>query len=345
MRQPNAVYYPKLDYVRAAASLGVLASHSDPWQVLPRDFGNASVQVFFALSGFLIGGVLLKLKLGDLPRFYFNRVTRIWIPYFLAVALVVAATIMKQSIFDAKLWEIVFYKITFVYNIFGTPQLTNFAARFPLAGTANHFWSICVEEQFYLVAPFVIVLVRRAVIPIATILVAVNFLYPHDFAAISLGILLATSSQSYDSWFLRAVPRLVLACIFCSTVSIVSIWPELYPAIFPFAAASLVAMFATPGKQQTLGRLAGGISFSLYLDAWIAFFAVNYVAKMLHLSAPAVVGVAGALLLSFFHYELIDRQIAQHRELWFSQRVGRYLCLLGFALLLTGCFVGLILTE
>jgi peptidoglycan/LPS O-acetylase OafA/YrhL len=338
----RGVYYPHLDYLRAGASLGVLASHSDPWHLLPSEFGNASVQVFFALSGFLIGGILLRSKWADLPRFYFNRATRIWIPYFLAVAFLIAATVLKQPLSDPKLWEILFYKVTFVYNIFGTPQLADFVARFPLAGTGNHFWSICVEEQFYLVSPFIIVLAPRAAVLIAAALVAINFLHPHDFAAISLGVLLASSRQIFGDWFARIGPRLALAFLFSLIISILAIQRGLYSFIFPFAAVSLVAIFASTGQQQELGRIAGGMSFSLYLDAWIAFFAVNYLAKMLHMvSASILVGIVGALLLSFIHYQLVDRRIAQNRENWFNQRTGVYLCMAGFALLFVGFPMGL----
>jgi peptidoglycan/LPS O-acetylase OafA/YrhL len=49
--------------------------------VIPWDTAaNLAVQIFFALSGWLIGGILLRTDVQDLPRFYFNRATRIWIP-------------------------------------------------------------------------------------------------------------------------------------------------------------------------------------------------------------------------------------------------------------------------
>ena len=86
-RAKDEVYYPLFDYVRAAAAIGVFISHSDRYGLFPTDIGHASVQIFFALSGFLIGGILLRSKREDIPRFYFNRSTRIWIPYALAILL------------------------------------------------------------------------------------------------------------------------------------------------------------------------------------------------------------------------------------------------------------------
>jgi peptidoglycan/LPS O-acetylase OafA/YrhL len=72
--------------------------------------------VFFALSGFLIGGILLNSDAKDVPRFYFNRSTRIWIPYAIAIALLLTVTLLKQGWPDTKMWEFFTYKATFVYN-------------------------------------------------------------------------------------------------------------------------------------------------------------------------------------------------------------------------------------
>src|ERR1019366_7835062 len=115
--------------------------------------GNYAGQVFFALSGWLIGGILVRSTLVDLPRFYFNRAARIWVPYLVAIMLLVSASLLKDRT-TLKGFEFVFYDVTFVYNFFGPPQRAASASLMPLDGTGNHFWSICAEEQFYLVAPF-----------------------------------------------------------------------------------------------------------------------------------------------------------------------------------------------
>ncbi len=58
----------------------------------------------------------------------------------------------------SKWIEIVIYKILFVYNIFGTPQLADWVSAMPQKGTLSHVWSVNAEEQFYLVAPIILVL-------------------------------------------------------------------------------------------------------------------------------------------------------------------------------------------
>lgn len=148
-------YYPYFDYLRIALAMVVLLHHDHVFEWAHS--GNLAVQVFFALSGWLIGGILLRLSSSDLPRFYFNRAVRIWIPYFLAFGLLIVASLLRDPV-DAKWMEIVFYKLSFVYNIFGTPQLAEYRAAMPLDGTGSHFWSVNAEEQFYLIAPLLLVL-------------------------------------------------------------------------------------------------------------------------------------------------------------------------------------------
>jgi peptidoglycan/LPS O-acetylase OafA/YrhL len=64
-------YYPYFDYLRIILSVVVMLGH-DKVIHIPNS-GNLSVQVFFALSGWLIGGILLNLKTSVLPTTYSGR--------------------------------------------------------------------------------------------------------------------------------------------------------------------------------------------------------------------------------------------------------------------------------
>src|SRR6266508_6836356 len=75
--------YPLFDWLRFVLASAVVLGHTKIITWSPA--GNLSVQVFFALSGWLIGGILLETKRDELPRFFFNRTTRIWLPYFFAI--------------------------------------------------------------------------------------------------------------------------------------------------------------------------------------------------------------------------------------------------------------------
>jgi peptidoglycan/LPS O-acetylase OafA/YrhL len=67
LRLDQTTYYPLFDWLRFALALVVFMAHA---QILTWDkSGNPSVQVFFALSGWLIGGILLDSRREVLPRF------------------------------------------------------------------------------------------------------------------------------------------------------------------------------------------------------------------------------------------------------------------------------------
>ncbi len=151
---------PGLDGLRAIAILMVFASHSD----LAR-FGWAGVQLFFVLSGFLITDILLDMK-DSLPtkkyflKFYGRRFLRIFPLYYFYLALMAGVAIWLLSkdfrpgpmqIFLDQVW----YAVLYVYDIFyRSPSLQ--PSQF-----LDHFWSLAVEEQFYIVWPLLLLLVPR----------------------------------------------------------------------------------------------------------------------------------------------------------------------------------------
>jgi peptidoglycan/LPS O-acetylase OafA/YrhL len=327
------LYFPAFDYIRAIAALGVFASHANT-SILPINSGNACVQVFFALSGFLIGGILLKTKPKDLPRFYYNRSIRIWIPYFIAIALLAAVTALKQGFHDPKFSEFLAYMATFTYNWFGPPQLEASHTHMPLDGTGNHFWSICVEEQFYLIAPLMLTMTGRfPAVAILISLIALNFFAPHHFASISVGVLLAVSGTR------RAQITLVFFVAFTMTVVLFS-----YAVWIPFLAGTIIGTSSLiQGNSTTISRALGGASFPFYLNHWIGLFAANAITKYLGqgvwLSGGA--GLSLALTLSLVHYLCIDRTLNRYRDRWYSRTVGVAISITGGLLVATGLILGL----
>jgi peptidoglycan/LPS O-acetylase OafA/YrhL len=154
----------------------------------------------------------LESELKNLPRFYFNRGARIWIPYFFAILLLIMVSSLKEPI-TAKWLEFVFYKVTFVYNLFGPQQLEQFRDAMPLQGTGNHFWSICSEEQFYLLAPVLLILVPFGRTIWFWCLIAGGLLfspYWNSFSAISLGVLATVLRFHVGDWHTTSVARVAL---------------------------------------------------------------------------------------------------------------------------------------
>jgi len=150
-------YYPELDGVRAIAALLVMLFHAVQSGLLPLPFsvsvGQTGVDLFFVLSGFLITSILLKANPGDwseVRTFYTRRVLRIFPLYYLAL-------LLYWPLFQKPSW------FFWVY-------LQNFWISFGrIANGPVHFWSLAIEEQFYLVWPFLVLFVsRKRLLPILT---------------------------------------------------------------------------------------------------------------------------------------------------------------------------------
>src|SRR5215212_2858834 len=203
-------YYPYFDWLRIVLAMVVVLFHEGviPW-------GGASyiaVQVFFALSGWLIGGILLNTTRAGLTRFYFKRVARIWAPYYAALAILIGVSLLRDPV-TPKWSEFVFYKTTFVYNVFGPPQLEKHRYDMPLDGSGNHFWSVNVEEQFYLLAPLLLVLVAPIVGRSMSTWIAISLLawYFNVYASIAVGVTAAVAASKFGPIHRQILPLIVLA--------------------------------------------------------------------------------------------------------------------------------------
>jgi peptidoglycan/LPS O-acetylase OafA/YrhL len=146
-----------LDTLRAIAVLAVVFYHLTifgelPARILPvTDFGWMGVDLFFVLSGFLIGQQVLKPTLsGGRPfilEFYRRRAYRILPAYLAVLAIYFLVPDWREFPHLAPLWKF----LTFTEN-FGF----SFDSR-----AFSHAWSLCVEEHFYLVLPLLVTLLMR----------------------------------------------------------------------------------------------------------------------------------------------------------------------------------------
>jgi peptidoglycan/LPS O-acetylase OafA/YrhL len=143
MPAPPAGHRAQLDTVRFLAFLGVFVFHCDEHAFA---YGSLGVQLFFVLSGFLITRLLLLNETGsrrhDLAVFYARRTLRIFPLYYLVLVVLLLAGRL-----DHPWWHFLY-----LHNIlmFLEPALT--------PGATGHFWSLSVEEQFYLLFPLVLLL-------------------------------------------------------------------------------------------------------------------------------------------------------------------------------------------
>jgi len=152
---------PELDSLRGVAILLVLFYHGFGWEYglqglsgLERRFvaatltGWTGVDLFFVLSGFLITGILLDTKPRPdyYRRFYIRRALRI-LPLYFAVLLFLAIATRTPLFPHAVPWS--FLGISMLF-------LTNFATVFKIPVPYGPFWSLAVEEHFYLLWPAVV---------------------------------------------------------------------------------------------------------------------------------------------------------------------------------------------
>ena len=165
---------PGLDFVRAVAIVWVTIYHAATFDLVPDPevwlvrFGWMGVDLFFVLSGFLIGGQLFAPRARgeaiDYRRFFLRRLLRTLPAYVTVVALYFAIPALRERERIQPLWQFV----TFTQNLFiGTDLPTTF----------SHAWSLCVEEQFYVLFPLGVALVavrpsaRKTLATLAAVLV------------------------------------------------------------------------------------------------------------------------------------------------------------------------------
>ena len=150
-------YMPGLDGLRALAVLAVIAYHEQfGWA----PGGMLGVGVFFTLSGYLITDLLLgqwvahgRLNLGD---FWLRRARRLLPALFVMLAVVTAwATVASPSRL-AALRGAVAAAATYSSNWYYIATHSSYFARFAPPGPFDHLWSLAVEEQFYLVWPWLL---------------------------------------------------------------------------------------------------------------------------------------------------------------------------------------------
>ncbi len=172
-------YCPELDGLRFYAFLSVFACHALPrerafyirlhlpvpwlWAAVVKS-GAAGVDLFFALSAFLITSLLLRERQDtgsiSLRRFYIRRALRIWPLYFLLVALGVGVSLPRLN--QSRLWYYdqslpwyyvagyVFFVGNWVTAFFGIPE-----------SICSPLWTVSIEEQFYLFWPALMRMLKR----------------------------------------------------------------------------------------------------------------------------------------------------------------------------------------
>jgi peptidoglycan/LPS O-acetylase OafA/YrhL len=219
---------PQLDGLRAVAVILVMASHA--WDHAP--WGWTGVHLFFALSGFLITGILRRARNDSAfwGPFYLKRATRILpplVPFFLFW------TLMGAVDWRGNGWAYLFFGANIVLSI-PWAKITGLAV----------LWSLAVEEHFYMLWPFAIRWMQRRglILLLVAVLVAepvaraiashylywlpIYFLTCFQLDGLAAGALLAVLVESdrwrawllrYAGWLTVATLAVLVACTFDPT--------------------------------------------------------------------------------------------------------------------------------
>lgn len=326
----HAAYRPDIDGLRAVSILAVVLYHA-----FPRALGSGyiGVDVFFVISGFLIGGLIsAELAAGtfSFSRFYTRRVRRL----FPALILVMAFVLFVG-------WNLMFAE---EYRLLGRHAFAAslFVANFPPMGEIGYFdreghtkpllhlWSLGIEEQFYLVWPMIALLTRRSrrlflVVTVVLTIVSLGlnvtspapglaFYQPWTrFWELAVGVLVAhvplkLPARARDICCIVGLALIVGVATMAQLTGFPGWW-----TILPVAGAALV-IASGPDSIASRWVLAsppmvfvGKISYPLYLWHWplLAFtwlacgsFPPDYLIQIM---------VAASFVLAWLTYEFVEK--------------------------------------
>ncbi|MWW24827.1 acyltransferase family protein [Algibacter lectus] len=191
-------YISGLNGIRAIAVLFVIVSHRFPQDhiVHKLSLGNYGVDIFFVLSGFLISrslfnkiiahnnGEISKQKI--FKQFFYNRSLRIFpIYYLLLLFMYLTNGIIGNQLKENVLW----------YLFYGSNYLNYFENKW--FGSLAHFWSLAVEEQFYIFWPILLFMFKRRILMFLLVLIIIGTIYPFLISGKS-GVLLLSCVNAFS---------------------------------------------------------------------------------------------------------------------------------------------------
>lgn len=330
-------YFPAIDGLRAFAVTSVLIYHLSE-TALPGGF--TGVDIFFVISGYLITRIILKDISAEgfsILKFYQRRIARIFPAlWVVSVAILTAAVFLYHKEDVSQTASTVPWAALFLANV----KLIRMGGYFEVVADAQpflHYWSLAIEEQFYVFYPVLLMLLcrwawmRRRVslgllIAVATcsLLACIYYtpvmpakafyLLPTRAWELLAGGILAFATQEYGLRFRH--PLVPLAGMVFMLGSFVFISADGFPgymAMFPVLAGVLLLGSSAETDNFVVKFLSlpplvflGKISYSLYLWHWPVICFVDYELFTLPLWARLVLQLTLSLVLSILSYHLIE---------------------------------------
>ena len=334
-------YRPDIDGLRALAVIAVVLYHA---QVPGFGGGYVGVDVFFVISGYLItrflaGSSVKRLRL-QWSEFYLRRARRI-LPALLLVSLVAGAAAVAMLLpYDlTRFGKYLTASSLFLSNLPEWKEHTGYLNSRPAYTAITHFWSIAVEEQFYLVYPLLLYLIGRFLpyrrtatlltLAVASLLLCVWYSYRNPLANFYLPptrawelLLGAVIAGDASHWFRRPLINDVIGMLALLSLAIAVYWygpTTVYPGLYTLVPCMASALLIVTGQQRSalVSRLlslrplvfTGLISYSLYL--WhlplLIFFGYYHIVP---LGPGGMAGLLAALyLLASLSWWLVEKPI------------------------------------
>lgn len=331
---------PSLDGIRATAAIMVMVFHfvghhgEPPGIVQASIVGQTGVDLFFVLSGFLITRILLASKQSAhyFRSFYARRILRIFPLYFgfLVIYFFLLPSLLGESIppVATQLWS--------WFYLENVPQ-TFVSLR---SSGPGHFWSLAVEEHFYLIWPLLVYVLSRRSFGIAILItlflpVIIRAVFVHfglpvfyftftrmDALGYGAGLAFLLTSRSFNSGGIIRLFRVMLIVLPILLVSAFVLWsgrrldwlqvvklslvPAFYFALIGFCLIDPAGNSLTRIFSAAWLRWLGGISYGLYVFHPICFNLVERVVAPYGIVVDAVLSFGltiGVAYISFRFFE------------------------------------------
>lgn len=339
-------YRADIDGLRAVAILSVVLYHAKVPHITG---GFTGVDIFFVISGYLIGGhIYSDLRAGSFSylRFYQRRAKRILPAFYFVLIVTMAAALILLSPFEAASFgrsafaatlsasNILFWKTT---NYFFNPT----SDLNPLLMT----WSLGVEEQFYAVIPLLMVLLVRIrrdwLLPAIFFVSALSFLFasielsdhsvfvfymlPARVWELGVGVGLAVAELNRRRYWLTG-PLAQASSLVGLTLMLLPIFLITGTTPFPGAAALpsvLGAALVIASPVSLINRklfsspplvFSGRVSYSWYLWHWPILALAHILFEDTMPPAVAVLAVASSFAAAVLSYYLIEKPMRESRR-------------------------------
>ncbi len=341
-------YRPEIDGLRAFAVVAVIINHFNK-EILPN--GYLGVDIFFVISGFVITSSLYQRPSKNfkdfISGFYERRIKRL-VPALSVFVLITSIAICLFNPHPGLSLQTALTSLFGLSNLYLLKQSTNYFAQTTELNTFTHTWSLGVEEQFYILFPFLIWFsgfgrqtkngARNLFLIVGTLTIAslIGFLYlypinqseayflmPTRFWEMASGCLIFIGFQKRKSieQFLEKIPPLLVLLLIigvmylpmnlaiASTISVVILSSVLIASL---KRGTRVFAFFTNPKVVYIGL----ISYSLYLWHWGILSISRWTIGIHWWSVPFQVALMFGL--AFASYRYIETPLRKGN--WFGKR-------------------------